>query len=363
MVYLDFNASAPMVEGVEEAVAGTLGMVGNPSSVHGEGRAARKIVEEARDDVAALVGAKPENVIFTSGATEANNLALLGAGRKHVIVSATEHVSVLAHAPAANHLSVDGDGVIDLDQLPEFLKRRGRNSIVSIMAANNETGVIQPVGVAARRAHESNALFHCDAVQAVGRIPFDLTRLDIDMASLSAHKIGGPKGVGALVLADGIEIAPAILGGGQERRRRGGTENVPGIAGFAVAARTAAAARLSIGRVANLLGILERRAEAVVPGVVILGEAVPRIANTTCLALPGVDAETQVMALDLAGVSVSAGSACSSGKVGESHVLKAMGIEESIARSAIRVSLGHETSMDDVTQFLEAWQALAKRAA
>jgi cysteine desulfurase len=155
MVYLDFNASAPMVEGVEEAVAGTLGMVGNPSSVHGEGRAARKIVEEARDDVAALVGAKPENVIFTSGATEANNLALLGAGRKHVIVSATEHVSVLAHAPAANHLSVDGDGVIDLDQLPEFLKRRGRNSIVSIMAANNETGVIQPVGVAARRCKRS----------------------------------------------------------------------------------------------------------------------------------------------------------------------------------------------------------------
>lgn len=362
MAYFDHNASAPVSAEVSEAVAGALRDFGNPSSVHSQGRQARKLVEEAREEVAALVGAAPANVIFTSGATEANNQALVCSGRSLVLASAIEHPSVLEVAPDEERIPVTGDGVVDLEALAEHLKRRGRFAVVSVMAANNESGVIQPVRGAAERAHAAGALFHCDAVQAVGRIPFDLGRLGVDMATVSGHKIGGPKGIGALVFAEGIELEPLVVGGGQERRRRGGTENVPGIAGFGVAARQARERRLTIGRIANLIGILERRALAAVPQAVFFGEAVARIANTSLLALPGVDAETQIMALDLAGIAVSAGAACSSGKVGESHVLQAMGVEESLGRCAIRISLGHENTVEEVDKFIEVWSGLAKRA-
>lgn len=365
MVYFDHNASAPVSDEVIEAVNAAFAEFGNPSSVHSAGRAARKIVEEARESVAELVGCVPENIVFTSGATEANNIALLGCGRSRIIASAVEHPSVFAVAPEEEHerIPVNGSGRIELDALPEMLMRRGRFSVVSVMAANNETGVIQPVSGAAEAAHEAGALFHCDAVQAFGRIPFNMKALGVDMVTLTAHKLGGPKGIGALAIADGIEVAPLIRGGGQERGRRGGTENVPGIAGFGVAARLARQRRLSIGRVAGLIGVLERRAQAAVPGTVIFGEDVPRIANTTMIAQPGVDAQTQVMALDLAGIAVSAGSACSSGKVGESHVLKAMGVDGALGRCAIRVSIGHGNTVDEVNRFVEVWSGLAKRAA
>ena len=363
MAYFDHNATAPVSSEVAEAVATALKTYGNPSSVHAEGRVARAAVEEAREQVAQLVGAKPENVIFTSGATEANNQALRGCGRPQVLASAIEHPSVLEVAPDDDRIPVSADGVTDLDALSEMLKRRGRFVVVSVMAANNESGVIQPVKPAAERAHSAGALFHCDAVQAVGRIPFDMERLGADMATISAHKIGGPKGVGALILAEGMEVERFVHGGGQERRHRGGTENVAGIAGFGVAAKQAAERRLTIGRIENLIGLLERRAQAAVPEAVVFGENVPRIANTSLIALPGVDAETQIMALDLAGVSVSAGSACSSGKVAESHVLEAMGVDSALSRCAIRISLGFENTVEEVDKFIEVWSGLAKRAA
>ena len=362
MAYFDHNASTPSSPEVRETVAAALCDYGNPSSVHSAGRAARNRVEEAREEVAALVGTRAENGIFTSGATEANNQALRCSGRPKVIASAIEHPSVLEVSPVAARIPVSADGVTDLDALSELLKQQGHFVVVSVMAANNESGVIQPIKGAAERAHAAGALFHCDAVQAMGRIPFDMQRLGADMATISAHKLGGPKGVGALVLADGMETETFTRGGGQERKRRGGTENVPGIAGFGVAARETRERRLSIGWVANLIGILERRAEAVVPEAIILGKNVPRIANTSLIALPGVDAETQIMALDLAGISVSAGAACSSGKVGESHVLAAMGVEKELGRCAIRISLGFDNTVEEVDEFVEIWSGLKRKA-
>ena len=365
MVYFDHNASAPLHGEVLQAVTEAWAEFGNPSSVHAYGRAARKRVEDARESVAALVGCAPENIVFTSGATEANNMALLGCGRSRIIASAVEHPSIFAVAPEDEHerIPVSASGRIKLDALPHLLLRRGRFSVVSVMAANNETGVIQPVSGAAEIAHEAGALFHCDAVQAFGRIPFNMKALGVDLVTLTAHKLGGPKGIGALAIADGLEIAPLVRGGGQERGRRGGTENVAGIAGFGVAARLARQKRISIGKVAGLIGMLERRAQAAVPGAVIFGEDVPRIANTTMMALPGIDSQTQVMALDLAGIAVSAGAACSSGKVGGSAVLRAMGIDDALARCAIRVSIGHENTVEEVNRFIEVWSGLAKKAA
>jgi cysteine desulfurase len=362
MAYFDHNATSPVSVGVQEAVVSGLGEFGNPSSVHAKGRAARKIIEDAREEIARLVGALPKNVIFTSGATEANNQALRSSGRKQVIASAIEHPSVLEISPDDPKIAITANGVVELESLSKILRRRGRFAVVSVMAANNESGVIQPIKGAAECAHAAGALFHCDAVQAVGRIPIDMKRLGVDMLTISAHKLGGPKGMGALILAEGMEIEALIRGGGQERRHRGGTENVPGIAGFGVAAREAQEKRLTIGRVANLIGILERHAVAAVPDAVIFGEDAPRIANTSLLALPGIDAETQIMALDLAGIEVSAGAACSSGKVSESHVLQAMGVADELGRCAIRISFGAENTLEEVDKFIEVWSGLRKRA-
>lgn len=361
MAYFDYNSSAPVSLQVAEAVTTTLRDFGNPMSVHTNGRAARKYVEEAREEVAALVGALPEDVIFTSGATEANNQALRCCERSDVIASAIEHPSVLEISPDALRIPVSGDGVVDLDMLGKLLKCRGHDAVVSVMAANNESGVLQPVKDVAERAHAAGAIFHSDAVQAMGRIPFDIQRLGADMVTISAHKLGGPKGVGALILAKGMKVDAFLRGGGQELKRRGGTENVPGIAGFGVAAREAREKYRSIGRVGYLIGILESRARVAVPDAVVFGGKVPRIANTSLIALPGVDAETQVMALDLAGISVSAGAACSSGKVGESHVLRAMGIGEELGKCAIRVSLGFENTIEEVDKFVAVWSGLKKR--
>ncbi len=365
VAYLDYNAGAPIRPAVAEAVAAHLRRPGNPSSVHAFGRAARRAIEDAREAVAALVGAAPERVVFTSGGTEANNLALSGMGRRAFLVSAVEHDSVLRAAPEARILSVDSEGRVALDALDaalDELDEVGSPALVSVMLANNETGVIQPVAEVAARARAHGALVHCDAVQGAGRIEIDMAALGVDLLTLSAHKIGGPQGVGALVLGPDVEIAPLIVGGGQERGRRAGTENVAAIAGFGVAAREAAAEIAAQPRIQALRDDLERRLKEIAPEAAVFGAGAPRLANTSCIAMPGVSSETQVMALDLEGIAVSAGAACSSGKVGPSHVLRAMGVAPERARTAIRVSLGVETCADEIDRLVAAWRALYHRA-
>lgn len=359
--YFDHNATTPPRPETVEAVSHALGEWGNPSSVHSYGRAARRIVEDSRQQVAALAGVDPEAVIFASGGTEANNLALRGCGRTRILVSAVEHPSVLDAADNIELIPVDENGVVDLKALQATLGDGG-DAVVSVMLANNEIGVIQPVRQAAALAHEAGALFHCDAVQGAGRLKLDFSALGVDMITLSAHKIGGPKGAGALIAADHVQLSPIIRGGGQERGRRSGTENLPGIAGFGAAAELAATEVASAGGLAGLRDMLEERVIAEIPGARIIGAGAERIPNTSCIALPGISAETQVMALDLAGYAVSAGSACSSGKVKPSHVLAAMGLDNDIAACAIRVSLGHANSEAEIEEFVAAYRDFAKRA-
>ncbi len=358
--YLDYNATAPVRPEAAAAIGAALAEVGNPSSVHGFGRAARARLETARERVAALVGARPSQVTFTGGGTEANNLAIGGTGRARILVSAIEHESVLK-AAAGDLIPVERSGVIDLAALDRLLAAERGPALVALMLANNETGVIQPVAEAARIAHAHGALFHCDAVQAAGKIAVDVASLGADLLSLSAHKLGGPPGVGALIVADHVELGARQRGGGQERGRRAGTENLPGIVGFGVAAEIAAAELGAMARIAEMRDDLERRATGAVPGATVFGREVQRLPNTSCLSLSGLSSEVQVMALDLAGVAVSAGSACSSGKVQPSHVLRAMGVDGPMAGSAIRVSLGWQSSDEDVDSFLAAWCELAAR--
>ena len=348
--YLDHNATSPMRPVALDAMVEALQTGGNPSSVHRPGRAARARIDRARKQVATLVGALPAEVVFTSGGTEANNLALRGHSR--VLVSAIEHESVLKAVPDAERIPVDGNGVIDLAALERMLA--GKPALVSVMIANNETGVIQPVAEVVRLARPAGVLVHCDAVQAAGKVPVDLHGLGVDYLSLSAHKLGGPTGVGALVVRDGAPFAADRVGGGQESYRRAGTENVAGIAGFGAAAE---ASRDGLDVMA-----LRDRIETSLPGKV-YGAAAARLPNTTCLSMPGVKAETQVMALDLAGVAVSAGSACSSGKVTRSAVLTAMGVEASEAETAIRISCGWNTVFEDIDRLIAAWQGLYIRVA
>jgi cysteine desulfurase len=364
-IYLDWNATAPLRPAARAAVAGALEVTGNPSSVHGEGRAARRLVEDARAEVAALAGAGPRDVIFTSGGTEANMLALSpatagGAPFQRLLLSAIEHPSVLAGgrfpAAAVERLPVAADGRIDLAALAERLTASKGPTLVSLMLANNETGVVQPICEAAHLVHEAGGLLHVDAVQAFGRIPCNINSLGANLMTVSGHKLGAPKGVGALIRRNGVSVDPLITGGGQERGVRAGTENVPAIAGFGAAA---AAARADLAsdheRARRLRDRLEARLAAVTPAVVIFGAETERLPNTTLFALPGIKAETAVIALDLEGVAVSSGAACSSGKVQPSHVLAAMGVPERLARAAIRVSLGPTTTESEVDSFVAAW--------
>jgi cysteine desulfurase len=360
LCYLDYNASAPVKPAVIEAMTLALGRIGNPSSVHGFGRAARRALEQARASVAALVGATPDAVLFTSGGTEANNQVLAGVPGPR-LVSAVEHASVLEAAPDAEPLPVDIQGRVDLDQLADRLATV-RPAVVSVMLANNETGVVQPVAKVAALARRQGALVHCDAVQAAGKIGVDLGALGVDFLTLSAHKLGGPQGVGALVLGSGIEPRPLLRGGGQERRWRPGTENLPGIVGFGRACELALEDRDFARRTAGLRDRLEAEIRAAASGALIHGAGAPRLPNTSCLGMPGVSNQTQLIALDLEGVAVSTGSACSSGKVGPSHVLAAMGIEATAAASAIRVSLGWASTDDDVDRFIAAWIRLYAKA-
>ena len=366
-VYLDWNATAvPRPESIA-AVAQAAARIGNPSSVHGPGRLARQAVEAARAQLATAVGARPPEVIFLSGGTEANTLALRQPAWRSIVVSAVEHDSVRAAAEATglpvHVVGVDSDGVVRLGMLAETLADLAPPALVSIMLANNETGVIQPVAEAARIAHAHGAIVHCDAVQALGKIPVDRDGLGVDLISLSAHKIGGPTGIGALVVRDGLALRPAIVGGGQELGRRSGTENGPGIAGFGVAADAAVAELDDAVRLAALRDDMEARIARVAPQTRFFSVRAQRLANTSCLSMAAVPAETQVMALDLAGVCVSSGSACSSGKVRASHVLAALGAGEAESGEAIRVSLGRTTTPDDIDRFVDAWSQLYKRTA
>jgi cysteine desulfurase len=355
MTYLDGNATEPLRPEARIAVLAALDTVGNPSSVHTAGRAARRILEQARESVAARFGARPAELVFTSGGTEADALAIhaLGSGRR-LVIGATEHDAVRTAAAGAAVLSVDPSGLADLDALRRLLV--GGPALVCLMLANNETGAIQPIAAAAAICRQAGALLHVDAVQAAGRIAFDFAALGADSLALSSHKLGGPPGAGALLLSPAVSshLRPLIAGGSQERGRRGGTPPLPAIAGFAAAAQAASGA--------EALGPLRDAAEAgaLAAGAVRLGATAERLPNTTCLALPGARAETQVIALDLAGIHVSAGAACSSGKVATSHVLEAMGAGP-LAGEAIRVSLPWSATAADVEAFVAAYQAMAAR--
>lgn len=357
-VYFDHNATTPVRAEVAEAVAGALALTGNASSVHTAGRQARQSVEQAREHIAELVGVSPAQIVFTGSGTEANNLVLRGTDCTHVLASEIEHYSVLAAADNIELLPVDGDGVIDVAVLKSRLEDVDGSALVSVMLANNETGVIEPAAEISRIAKEHGALIHTDAIQAAGKIKVDWVELGVDFISLSAHKIGGPQGIGALVMNEDIPLTSLIRGGGQERSRRAGTENVPGIVGFGAAAKLAAE---NLGK-ANEIGILrdhlELRVKEIAPDAEVFGESVERLPNTTCLTMPNIASETQVMKFDLTGIMVSAGSACSSGKVQTSHVLKVMGIVEDVASTAIRVSLGHGNTMDEVEHFVSQWREI-----
>ncbi len=361
-VYLDHNATAPVLPQVVEAMGEALAMCGNGSSVHRAGRLANARLEGARDSVASLMGARSSDIVFTSGGTEANNLALTGTGREHLIISAVEHDSVRQVKEDAKLIPVDGEGLIDLDALEKTLKDNGAETLVSVMAANNETGVIQPVAKVAEIAKKYGAFVHCDAVQALGKTPMDLKAWGVDLASISAHKIGGPQGVGALVRYNGdLQLKPLLRGGGQERGNRAGTENLSGIVGFGIAT---AALTNNLSHPEEFLILrdsLETRIAEMVPTVKFFGKNVERLPNTSCFTMPGVLNETQVMAFDLAGIMISAGSACSSGKVQSSHVLEAMGIEKEEAETAIRVSFGWGNTEKDVDNFIKTWSGLYGR--
>jgi cysteine desulfurase len=365
-VYLDDNAASPLRPVAREAVLAALDLIGNPSSVHRFGRLARRVIEDARAQIAVSTGATTAGVVFTSSGSEANALALHGARRRRILLSAVEHDSVLAPAQRAAvcaEIPVNESGVIDVAALEKALGADASDALVSVMLANNETGAIQPIADIADIARARGALVHCDAIAAAGRLPCDMGTLGIDMMSLSSAKLGGPLGVGALILRPGIDIAPLIIGGGQERRRRGGTENVPGIAGFGAATAEAMARMSEQTRLAALRDKLEAAVAKLAPASRVFSKDVARLANTSCLTMPGFANETQIMALDLAGVAVSAGAACSSGKVTPSRVLQAMGVPDDEAKTAIRVSFGWRSVESDVDAFLAAWGGIYARAA
>jgi cysteine desulfurase len=369
-VYLDWNATTPLRPEARQAMAAAWDVAGNPSSVHAEGRQARRLVEDARAAVASAVGARSQDVVFTSGGTEANALALTpgarhGAGEplRRLLVSAIEHPSVLSGGrfppEAIETIGVTGSGLIDLDHLRALLAV-GPPALVSVMLANNETGALQPVGEVADIVHEARGLLHVDAIQALGKIPLDIKTMKADLVTLSAHKIGGPKGVGALVLADEVQgLEPLLRGGGQELGRRAGTENVAGIAAFGAAVRAAMAALE--GDAARVRGLRDRLEAGLrqTPGMIVFSGDVSRLPNTILFTVPRLQAETAVIGFDLAGISVSSGSACSSGKVQPSHVLEAMGFDRELAQGAVRLSLGWSTSEAAIDLALQAWRKLA----
>lgn len=374
--YLDYNASAPLIAEARAAMVAALDAA-NPSSVHTEGRAARRLVEDARREVAGLVNARPEHVVFTSGATEAASMLLgpdwqMGRGAirmSHLYVSEADHPCILNGGRFAQaqvtRIGVDGDGIADLDALAAALAAHDKDSglpLVAIHAANNETGVVQPVDRIAGIVKAAGGVLAVDAVQGAGRIPIDMSAPYADYLILSSHKIGGPKGVGAIVAASDLMMPkPLVGGGGQEKGHRAGTENVAGIAGFGAAARLALAGLQDIEAIRRRRDQFEAVIGELAPDAEIFGIGAPRLANTTFFAIPGVKAETAQIAFDLAGVALSAGSACSSGKIGPSHVLKAMGRGDALG--ALRVSIGHATAAGDIEAFRVALEGVVARRA
>jgi len=374
MIYADYNATAPVRPEAKAAMMAALDLGANPSSVHGPGRAARKLLETARAQVAVAIGARAQDVIFTSGGTEANALALNGVaaqlnGKCTFLVSAIEHEAVTKNAGFAGvpveTVYVTTDGVLDLDWLRERLSRwdleRDGIPVLAVMMANNETGVIQPVAEAATLVREAGGLTHCDAVQGLGKVMVNVNLLGVDYLALSAHKVGGPQGVGALWVRSGAPLKPVLFGGGQERSLRSGTENLSGIAGFGAATEAAIRDLPKLQALAAPRDAMEAKLIAQV-GVTVFGANVERLPQTSNFAIAGFRAETQVMAMDLGGVAISSGSACSSGKVKRSLVLAAMGVSDDLSENAIRVSFGWDTNPADFDAVAEAWLGAAERA-
>ena len=363
--YLDHNATAPVRPEVIEAVVETMAIDGNALSVHDEGRKARQRLEEAREQVRTLVNGPVNGVIFTSGGTESIHLAINGVRNTHAIkrifVSAIEHSAVSATAQATGalveNIPVLNSGVIDLAWLKDRLSSYDINDegafLVCVMYANNETGVVQPIRDVADSVHDAGGLFFCDAAQAVGKIPVNFVMSGADMMSLTAHKFGGPLGAGALIVGPNLPLDPQLLGGGHEENRRAGTHNLPAIVGLGVAASMARESVANKTSIASLRGDIERViAEA---GARVWGAGEERLPGTLCVSAPGFSAETQLMMMDLAGIAISAGSACSSGKAKPSHVLKAMGASDEEAACAIRISLGWNSTPDDAKAFIREW--------
>lgn len=362
LTYLDHNATTPLKTEARDAMFDAVSFPGNASSVHKMGREARRRIEEARQKIAAFLNAGPKAVvIFTSGATEANNLVLKGCGAERILVSAIEHPSVLNAVPHREIIPVLKSGVVDVDALDKMLEGNGRQTLISVMAVNNETGIIQPVDKVVEIAKRRGALVHTDAVQAAGKIPLDLQKLGVDYLSLSAHKIGGPQGTGCLVLSNCVSVKPEILGGGQEKNMRAGTENLAGIAGFGVAAEMATRDLEKFHKLSVFRDRIETELKRISPESNFFGQGVSRIPNTTMFSLSGFSSETLMIAFDLEGICVSGGSACSSGTVKTSPVLKAMGVDDAEASSALRVSLGWNSTEKDADDFIRVWTKIYGR--
>ncbi len=361
-IYLDYNATARIRPEVIETMAETMASVGNASSVHGAGRDARKTVETARKQVADLTGATPDQVIFTSGGTEADNQAMAGTDPERTLVCAIEHPAVLDASPTAMRFPVDASGVADLAALDRLLSETPEPQLVALMLANNETGVLQPVREAAKIVHKYGARLHCDAVQAVAKIPVDFQALGTDTMAMTGHKFGGPQGIGALIVRDRDTVDCLMRGGGQENGLRGGTESVALIAALGTAAGIALDHMVEYDRLETLRDQMEARLIQITPGMQIFGSDAPRLPNTSKLMMPGVSSETQVMSFDLAGIEVSAGSACSAGRIEPPYVLTAMGVPDSDALCALRISLGWGTTEADIDRLVAEWSAIYDRS-
>lgn len=359
-IYLDYNATAPIFPEVIHLTGELMTAPHNASSVHALGREGRKIVEQAREKTSELCGVQANQVIFNSGATEGNNTVLQHFSGQRVLVSSTDHKAVLDVLPGAVHIPVGTDGLVDLHALEELLKQEP-TALVSVMAVNNETGVIQPMAEISALAHKYGALYHCDAVQAAGKIPLNMAELGIDFMTLSAHKIGGPQGVGALVFGFCGQTPVLLHGGGQEKSARAGTENVAGIAGFGLACEIARKNLPQYQKLEELRDRLENNLKEISPNITIYGQNVARAPNTSMFALPGITSERLLIALDLQGFALSNGSACSSGTVQPSHVLTAMGANDKDAASALRLSMGWNTKPEEIDAFLSAWKDITSR--
>ena len=352
-LYLDYNASAPMLEGSMDAIIKAMQLIGNPSSIHTSGRKVKTVIEDARELVAGTIGTYPQNIIFTSGASESNALAFKYAENMQVITSAIEHESVLEQKNKDSIIiSVNNDGIINMDHLETALSENIESKLfVSVMAVNNETGIIQPIEKIAALCIKYNSVFHVDAVQAIGRIEISMSKLNIDLLTISSHKIGGPKGIGCLAVNESVynSLSPIIYGGGQERGIRAGTEAVSQIAGFGVAAKYSR--KFNLLKTKTSRDSLEQNLLDLIPDIIIIGKNVPRVANTTAIAFKNILAESIVIALDIEGYEVSSGSACSSGKISESHVLLAMGLDKSLVKGSIRISLCRALEKNEIVAF------------